>query len=76
MSSTEKQEENSRYRWFKRGVALAAVGIWIALIIHIFQGGGGMNRQAPKCLFTTMIVFGILTAVYKGIEQREKESEE
>ncbi|HFC03304.1 MAG TPA: hypothetical protein ENJ74_00390, partial [Nitratifractor salsuginis] len=67
MNSTKESGRTPRYRWLKRSVALAAVGIWMALIIQIFQGGGGMSRQAPKCLFTTMIVFGILTAVYKGI---------
>ncbi len=79
MASMNSQKESggtSRYHWLKRSVALAAVGIWMALIIHIFQGGGGMSQQAPKCIFTTMIVFGILTAVYKGIEQLEKKSEE
>ena len=76
MNSTKESGGTSRYRWLKRGVALAAVGIWMALIIRIFQSGGGMSAQAPKCLFTTMIVFGILTAVYKGIELLERKSEE
>ena len=72
MNSTKESGRTSRYRWLKRGVAFAAVAIWTALIIQIFQGGGGMSRQAPKCLFTTMIVFGVLTAVYKGIERLEE----
>ena len=55
-------------RWLKRSIALLAIGIWLMLMRTIFLGGGGMAEQAPKCLFTTMIVFGILTAAYKGID--------
>ena len=75
MNSTGKPGNNSRYRWLKRGVALVAVGIWLALIVRIFQSGGGMSAQAPKCIFTTMIVFGILTAIYKGIEEIERKKD-
>jgi len=75
MNPTKESGETSRYRWLKRGVALAAVGIWLALIVRIFQSGGGMSAQAPKCLFTTMIVFGILTAIYKGIEEIERKKD-
>ena len=52
------------------------VAIWIALMITIFRSGGTFADQAPKCIFTTMIVFGILTAIYKGIEHLEVRSEE
>ena len=75
MNSTGKPGNDSRYLWLKRGVAIAAVGIWLALIVRIFQSGGGMSAQAPKCIFTTMIVFGILTAIYKGIEEIERKKD-
>jgi len=55
-------------RRLKRAIALLAIGLWLILMRSIFLGGGGMAEQAPKCLFTTMIVFGILTAAYKGID--------
>jgi len=59
------------YRVAKRVSAFLAISIWIALIIKIFQSGGGFNAQLPKCIFTTMITFGILTAIYKYIEYLE-----
>ena len=71
MKEKGKMERSTLYRWAKRLAAILAVGIWFALILSIFQGGGGMKEQAPQCLFTTMIVFAILTAVYKGIEALE-----
>ena len=62
----------SIYRVVKKLSAFLAVSIWIALIIKIFQSGGGFNAQLPKCIFTTMITFGILTAIYRYIEYLEE----
>jgi len=59
------------YKIAKMVSAFLAVSVWIALIIKIFQSGGGFNAQLPKCIFTTMITFGILTAIYKYIEYLE-----
>ncbi len=73
MNSREKESGMKKYLWAKRLTASAAVGIWLALMLSIFRSGGGFSAQAPKCIFTTMIVFGILTAIYKGIEQLERE---
>jgi len=67
------KEKSKKFQWIKRGIALTAVAVWLALIVSIFQSGGTMADQAPKCIFTTMIVFGILTAIYKGLEQWEKD---
>jgi hypothetical protein len=70
----EREDKSRRrdYKWVKRGLAAGAVLLWFVLILKIFLSGGGMSAQAPKCIFTTMIVFGLLTAAYKGIEQLER----
>jgi len=51
------------------------VSIWVILMAKIFKSGGDMNSQFPKCVFTTMITFGILTAIVtfidKKIEQKD-----
>jgi hypothetical protein len=74
MKREEESEMRPRFLWMKRGVAAVAIGIWIVLMFRIFTGGGTMADQAPQCIFTTMIVFGVLTALYKGMELWEKES--
>lgn len=58
-------------KWTKRLVAFLAVAVWIVLLYNIFKSGVPFNEQAPKCIFTTMIVFGILTLIFKGLEQIE-----
>lgn len=72
MKTNESNNKKSLYLWLKRGVSAVAVVVWFALMITIFRSGGPFSEQAPQCIFTTMIVFGILTAVYKGIEQLER----
>ena len=76
MSDKKQTESKKHYMWLKRVIAIAMTLLWFALIVTIFRSGGTFADQAPKCIFTTMIVFGILTAVYKGIEQLERKSQE
>jgi hypothetical protein len=74
MEPTKEPKKGTGILRLKRAVAFAAVAVWLALMVAIFKSGGTMADQAPKCIFTTMIVFGILTAVYKGIEQWERKN--
>ncbi|WP_456394050.1 hypothetical protein [Nitratifractor sp.] len=75
MDTRNNPKKSLRILWAKRAVAAIAVFVWILLMATIFREGGGMQEQAPKCIFTTMIVFGILTALYKGLEGWEKRQE-
>ena len=60
----------------KKIIIFVMVSIWVILMAKIFASGGNMNSQFPKCVFTTMITFGILTALVtfidKKIEQKDK----
>jgi hypothetical protein len=72
-----KSSENSpKILWLKRALAAGAILVWFAFLVVIFRSGGTMADQAPKCLFTTMIVFGLLTLSYKGIEKWEERHRE
>jgi hypothetical protein len=44
--------------------------LWIILMGKIFISGGSMSNQLPKCIFTTMITFGILTAIVTYIDKQ------
>ncbi len=76
MKQDTETKKTEIYRWLKRVVAVGMVSLWFALLVYIFRSGGTFADQAPKCIFTTMIVFGILTALYKGIETLEKRHED
>jgi hypothetical protein len=46
------------------------VTLWVILMVKIFKSGGTMNDQLPKCIFTTMITFGVLTAIVSFIDKQ------
>ena len=72
MEETGRKKSETLYKWVKRGVVTLALFIWIFLMAKIFLAGGGMQKQAPQCIFSTMIVFGVLTLIYNAIEKMEK----
>ena len=67
----KRDAKAERYRWIKKASAITAVAVWIFLIISIYEEGGVFNEQVPKCMFATMAVFSILTAIFKGVEYLE-----
>ena len=57
----------------KKIVSVSAIVVWLVLLLKIFQAGGAMSQQLPKCIFTTIIVFSILSLIVKFIEAKQKE---
>jgi len=58
--------------WAKRLTAAATVTLWMLALYTIFQSGGSFSDQAPKCMLSTMLLFGVLTGIYKGLEYWER----
>ncbi len=56
----------------KRGLLLGTFLLWGAALGSIFQAGGAFRNQAPKCIFATMIIFGIMTVAYQAVEKVER----
>jgi len=59
--------------WLKRIVGFIFVGMWLVVMYNIFQSGGTFADQAPKCIISTMLIFGFLTVIYKGLEYLERQ---
>jgi hypothetical protein len=57
---------------FKFIAAAAAVSVWVAMLREVFAMGGAFIEQAPYCIAGTMLIFGILTGVFKGLERLER----
>jgi len=61
--------------FIKKVVIFLMIAIWFVLMSKIFMNGTDMSDQLPKCIFTTMITFGILTAIVTAIDKKiDKES--
>ncbi len=54
--------------WTKRLLGLIAVLLWMYVIFTISQSPAPFMEQAPYCMASTMLIFGILTAVHKGLD--------
>ena len=72
MNQAKQKQKKQIILWGKRAAALLTLIVWAAVLYTIFQSGGNFKDQAPQCILSTMIIFGVLTAVYKGLEYWER----
>lgn len=54
--------------WTKRILGLIAFLLWGVIIFTISQSPAPFMEQAPYCMGGTMLIFGLLTAAYKGLD--------
>ena len=54
--------------WTKRLLGFIAIFLWIYVIFTISQSPAPFMEQAPYCMGSTMLIFGILTALHKGLD--------
>ncbi len=54
--------------WIKRIVGFTAIGLWVVVIYTIAQSPAPFIEQAPYCMVSTMLIFGLLSAVHKGLD--------
>ncbi len=54
--------------WTKRLLGLIAILLWGYVIFTISQSPAPFMEQAPYCMGSTMLIFGLLTAVHKGLD--------
>ncbi|MGB5507112.1 MAG: hypothetical protein WBM70_10550 [Sulfurovum sp.] len=64
----EKETTLSLIIWTKRALGLIAFLLWGYVIVTISQSPAPFIEQAPYCMGSTMLIFGLLTAVYKGLD--------
>jgi len=55
-------------KWTKRLLAVIATMVWLKIILTISKSSAPFIEQAPYCMVSTMLTFGILTAIYKGLD--------
>jgi hypothetical protein len=64
--------KTSTIKTIKFVTAAAAVGVWVIMLREVFAMGGAFIEQAPYCIAGTMLIFGISTGIYKGLERWER----
>ena len=54
--------------WTKRLLGFLAIGFWLIIVSEISQMSAPFMEQAPYCMGSTMLIFGFLTALHKGLD--------
>ncbi len=54
--------------WTKRLIGFMAMALWLLVIYEVSQMSVPFMEQAPYCMGSTMLIFGLLTAIYKGLD--------
>jgi len=70
----EKETLITLITWTKRLLGFIAGILWMYVIFTISQSPAPFMEQAPYCMGSTMLIFGILTAIYKGFDHWERQS--
>jgi hypothetical protein len=58
--------------WLKRVLGFTAITLWMYVIYNISKSPAPFIEQAPYCMVSTMLIFGLLSMTYKGLEFWEK----
>ena len=58
-------------KWFKRIAAVVTVAIWLYVISVFLKDPAPFAELAPYCMGSTMLIFGVLTGIFKGLEYWE-----
>jgi len=54
--------------WTKRLLGFIAFLVWGYIIFTISQSPAPFIEQAPYCMGSTMLIFALLSAIYKGLD--------
>ena len=64
----QKETVMTLITWTKRALGLIAFLLWGYVIFTISRSPAPFIEQAPYCMVSTMLIFGLLTAAYKGLD--------
>jgi len=67
-----KEEQKTLIIWLKRVLGFTAIGLWVYIIYTISKSPAPLMEQAPYCMVSTMMIFGLLSMGFKGLEYWEK----
>jgi peptidoglycan/LPS O-acetylase OafA/YrhL len=54
--------------WLKRIIGFIAITTWMYIIYTISKSPAPFMEQAPYCMVSTMMTFGLMSMVFKGLE--------
>ena len=71
----KKEKSILLIRWIKRLLGVITFLVWGYIVFTISRSPVPFEEQVPYCMGSTILIFGVLTALFKGIEYWEKQTE-
>ncbi|MCF6243547.1 MAG: hypothetical protein L3J43_00755 [Sulfurovum sp.] len=68
----DKEQKRTIITWTKRLLGFTAIILWITIIYTISKSEAPFMEQAPYCMVSTMMIFGLLSLGFKGLEYWEQ----
>lgn len=59
--------------WLKRMLGMGAIVTWVYIIYTISTSTLAFDEQVPYCMGSTMLIFTLLSAAFKGLEYWQKQ---
>jgi len=73
MQNTENNTQKKVFiTWVKRVLGFTAITLWTYIIYTIAKSPTPFMEQVPYCMGSTMLIFGLLSMGFKGLEYWEK----
>ncbi len=69
-----KEEQKTLIIWLKRLLGFTAITLWMYIIYTISQSPAPFREQVPYCMGSTMMIFGVLSMSFKGLEYWERKT--
>jgi len=64
----KKETKEQIAEWAKRILGIVTVLIWVGAIVIIYRSFDSFEEEAPYCIVSTMVIFGISSALFKGLD--------
>jgi len=68
----KKEQQHNFIIWLKRIAAIGTIIVWTYVMYEFLKNPAPFSELAPYCMGSTMLIFGVLTGVFKGLEYWEK----
>ncbi len=67
----EREQKQRLIVWLKRISAVVTIAVWLYVIAIFINDPAPFSELVPYCMGSTMLIFGILTGIFKGLEYWE-----
>ena len=71
-----KEQQLTIMLWLKRVAAVMTISVWGYVMFIFLKDPAPFAELAPYCMGSTMLIFGVLTGVFKGLEYWETQIKE